>query len=239
MAGIPRPPPRPRRSGGGRDDGDDDTYDDESLGTFEFEMNSAVLADLKRAWINERLAPEILHYEYQFSTVTAHISQKQAELEAQPRTDGQTTEGLFRDFRLMEIERFFFIIRAYHRARLRKLEVNGAHILGDPALVARLSTPELEFATQYLHLTQQHYLRSFVQSLPENFRSLDREGPGQDGFDMVVRPNLSAHVLCRINENIGVFEVNHDRVDLRAGEVVMVPYHAVRTLIYEKRAELL
>ena len=111
-----------------------------------------------------------------------------ARLQAGEAPAQQTAGGLT----WMDLNRAKFLLRAYLRTRLLKIERHVIHIIKESHIFARLSEQEKEFAKEYVGVVESHYNGSVLSDLPDGFRSMltqhDRGEGGGDDFDMGAAP---------------------------------------------------
>ncbi|KAI9673912.1 MAG: GINS complex subunit [Caeruleum heppii] len=197
------------------------------------------LQELTRAWISERVAPEILPYPEALMQRTMDRIRRQIELvemqtgDMDPRTN----------FRLIiiqtELERFKYLIRSFLRARIAKIDRYAFHILSTPAMKARLSTTELQYVTQHQALLQDHYGSSFLRNFPEQLRRLDDTA---GGISMIEQPDLDTAVFCRIlkdSEDPIELKGTGALLDLKRGNIHVIRYSAIREALLRGDVELI
>ena len=163
-------------------------------------VENPALLKLKRALVNEQIAPEILNYE------NAAVSELRERVEQQEAAvndvmDGDASDGdvFTTGLMQMELDRVRFLIRSYLRVRLAKIEKHAFHIMSSAVTSALLSAAERKFAEGFIELTATH-LDGVLATMPERFRELK-------AADMVVEPALSAYVFCRAREDIEDFRL--------------------------------
>lgn len=162
-------------------------------------QEQADLEALTRAWVSERVAPEILPYPSALMTrVTARMRAQIDLVEEQtgcmdPRTS----------FRLIvvqtELERFKYLVRSYLRARIKKIDRCAVHMLAsataEPAGVGdRLSEDEWQYLRRHQALLSNHYAHSFLAAFP---RALQRLDDTAGGISMVEKPEEDKAVFVR------------------------------------------
>ncbi|TPX51486.1 hypothetical protein SeMB42_g00793 [Synchytrium endobioticum] len=192
---------------------------------------------LTHAWVNERCSPELLPYE---STLMANLLEM---LDAQSNNidslrDGKPDNAFLQVLYQQEMERIKFVMRSYLRARLAKIEEHSMHCLREQDYRRRMSPQELAFAERYDEMLQKHYIKS---SLDELHPSLQRLDEATEQSNMVQIPDLDNAVFCRVVQDVGDFQIG-DRgttVTMERGNVYIVKYRAIRTLLADKKVELL
>ncbi|CAN0143938.1 unnamed protein product [Laminaria digitata] len=81
-----------------------------------------------------------------------------------------------------------------------------------------------------------------VEQMPSNFRSLTNTSQEEN---MVQEPNLDTFVVCRAKEDVGLVQIGEasgrdDRsMNLRGGDMFIVRYRPIRTLVLEGRVDLI
>jgi hypothetical protein len=119
---------------------------------------------LKHALMNERAAPELLPYEADL------VERVQLQLDHQEReiaeAERDRARELLRTIFTLELSRVRYMLRAYLRARLLKLERHVMHALDAPGARARLSPLEDAYAEKFLVLQGSHLKRAVADKLP-------------------------------------------------------------------------
>jgi GINS complex subunit 4 len=199
-----------------------------------------VIASLRRAWLNERNAPTLLAYESALVAEARRLVDERADAlaDAPVHSSGAAAmrENLVANLKRMELERVRHILRGYLRARLAKIEKYAIHLLLSPETLALLSAEELDFANGFADLTERHFRAAFLDSIPEIYSDILSEEEG-----MISRPNLEAHVFCRILETFEFFieGAGVDTIEFEEGDIWILRYNTVEPLIAEGRAELI
>jgi len=180
------------------------------------------------AYTNERFAPELLmHRDELVRRVRASVDEQQdriAELgpaDALPRMIYET-----------EVERVSFLLRSYLRSRILKIQSQALFLARDQNAQARLSEPEKTFAGQYAALYQRHVDREAWQlgdtsRLPDDLKQITRVQ------QLATPPNLDSHVFCVATRDCDPFRIegSTEMVDLKRGQVALLPYAPLRPLI--------
>jgi hypothetical protein len=104
-----------------------------------------------------------------------------------------------------ELERMRWIVRAYLRTRLHKLNTYAVAILDSPELKHRLSTAELAYVQGYAALVRDHVSSTVCERFQaggDDFRKL------RDGEDSKLLPSpRDSFVFCRVEEDVGDFDL--------------------------------
>ncbi|KAI9844139.1 MAG: GINS complex subunit [Thelocarpon superellum] len=220
----------------------DDILADVSVETIAQETRD--LQELTRAWVGERAAPEILPYPEALLERTMERIRKQIErVEMQTGVmDPKTNFGVI--ILQTELERFKFLVRAYLRTRLEKIDRHALHILTTPALNARLAAGERQYAATHQQLLHHHYLASFLRDFPDQLRRLDDTA---GGISMMEAPDLESAVFCRVLRDMtppGVLrrhdeDEDEDDVGWKRGDVHVLRYSAIKELVLVGDVELI
>lgn len=149
------------------------------------------------------------------------------------------------NFRLIliqtELERVKFLVRAYLRARMAKIDKHPLYLINNPSALSHLSDPEKAYLRSHLALLNNHYLSSFLRNFPAQLRRLD---DAAGGVSMVEEPDLDSAVFCRVVRELEegeelVVKGTDARVELMKGDVVVVRYRAVRKWVLGGEVELI
>lgn len=98
-----------------------------------------------------------------------------------------------------------WLVRAYLRVRLHKINTNVMSILDSPELAARLSDAELNYAKGYVTLIDAHMTSQMTDRLEQGPAEMRRLRP-DELRKLTPTPNESTHVFCRVLEHIGAFD---------------------------------
>ncbi|KAK4990395.1 GINS complex subunit [Elasticomyces elasticus] len=177
------------------------------------------LQALSRAWVAERVAPELLPYPTDLIDRVMDRIRKQIEL-VEEMTGNMDPKSNFNLIVVQtELERFKFLI--------------DKHALHYFSLAKSQSSLLSQSETQYLHhhasLLSSHYNASFLSSFPQNLQRLDDTA---GGISMIDQPDEDTAVFCRILRDAGTIEVHGEQgsgeVELRRGDVWVVRWSAVK-----------
>ncbi|KAF2800592.1 GINS complex, Sld5 component [Melanomma pulvis-pyrius CBS 109.77] len=200
------------------------------------------LQELTRAWVAERVAPELLpHPEALMERVLGRI-RKQIEL-VEDQTGNMDPRANFTLIVVQtELERFKFLVRSFLRARIKKIDTHPLHTLNQHAASTAtsaplLSTAEYQYLTQHQALLSQHYATSFLGQFPAALQQLD----DTTGISMVDKPDEDAAVFCRALREVGeVFvEGTEKRFEIKRGDVWVVRWSVVRDWVRSGDVELI
>lgn len=156
-----------------------------------------------QAFANERLSPEVLPYEHDLvSRVRDALARHDAAAADLERAHGDAAKPATVAC-AAAMSRCKYLLAAYHRARLHKVEACAAALLDTPGALdgnggaALLSPAEAAHARDYFLVTGRHLKQAAARRLPPQFDSLVRQSAASSGRDMVSGPNLDVHVVVR------------------------------------------
>lgn len=194
---------------------------------------------LQRVWRNEKAAPEILPYE---KLLVDRIREQILLMEdTLPTFAGETSDELKLSMYRMDIDRTMFLLRAYLRIRLLKIEQFAMHILRTEELWERLSEQEQDYAQRYIDTLQKHMEQSVLSKLPFGYQSMLRQATSSEEDDMIPEPQLDTFVFCRSKGPVGSLQLDDkgdEVVDLMADDLYILRYRPVRRLLETDRIEL-
>ena len=203
---------------------------------------------MKRAYVNEKCAPEILPFELDLMRrVTESVETQESTVAASRAAAGSgassATDDLTAHVHHAELNRIRFLMRAYYRTRLRKIETHAVHCLKEPDVLARLSDLERAFASDYANVVEEHF-SSVLGQMPDGYESMVQQIIEEDGaFDMVPEPNADAHVFCRVRETRRDVMLDPDdpenTMDLERDDILLIRYRLIKTLMEEEVVDLM
>ncbi|KAF5193661.1 Dna replication complex gins protein sld5 [Thalictrum thalictroides] len=186
---------------------------------------------LKRAWRNEKAAPEIL----QFESNLVQRSKEQIQLmeETVEEYDGNGTDPLTVSLYQMDLDRTQFLLRSYLRIRLQKIEKYPTHISKTDTW-SRLSEQEQKFAKRCMDDMEKHLTQSVLSRLPYGYQSILKQSISSEEDDMVPEPQLDTFVFCKSKVSLGAYQLDEsgeDIVDFVANDLYVLRYKPVKPLI--------
>lgn len=199
---------------------------------------------LKRAWRNEKAAPEILRFE------THLIDRVAGQLQLMEETVDDFVESgidpLTVSLYQMDLDRTQFLLRSYLRIRLQKIEKFMFHILKTNELHDRLSKQEKNFTRRYSEVIGKHLEESVLLNLPDNYQSLLRQSTTSEEDDMVPEPQMDAFVVCRAREYVGPSELQDSNkslatdllMEMEPGELFFIPFKRIKKLLENGKVDL-
>lgn len=203
-----------------------------------------LLLEMRSVMLNEEFSPEILQYATDTVTgVQGLVSEQEDALDAIEfgGTGFETPTGFEVHIKRMEIDRVNYLLRAYFRVRIKKIERSVLYVFkdkGENDTFDKLSEAEKKFAKSYVDLVEGHFNRSFLSMLPEKLRKLDKDG----NCHHAVPPNLDKFAFCRMRNTIGAYavsdEATDDDIELNEGDILCTRYSRIRELLIRGDAEL-
>ncbi|MCJ1393990.1 GINS complex subunit [Xylographa bjoerkii] len=188
------------------------------------------LQALTRAWVNERVAPEVLPWpEELMGRVMRGVAKLIERVEEQTATMDPKTNFLVVIMQT-ELERWKFLVRSFLRARIAKIDKHILHYLS-PTQRTRLSTSEIQYATTHQTLLHAHYHSSFLAQFPVGLQKLDDTA---GGIAMVEVPDAEKAVFVRgLRPDPVRVSVEGTEMDFQVGrgEVVVVRWSAVKSAV--------
>ncbi|KAK7381744.1 hypothetical protein VNO80_00291 [Phaseolus coccineus] len=199
---------------------------------------------LKRAWRNEKAAPEILRFEFHL------ISRVKEQIQLMEETVEEKSSGgnnpLSVSLYQMDLDRTLFLLRSYLRIRIQKIEKYMFHILKTEELWNRLSKDEKDFARTCTSDLNQHLEETVLSKLPENYQSVLKQSVISEEDDMVPEPELDTFVLCRSKEYLTGIQLEDGPADDRSKLFEMEPgvlhficYKSIKALVESGKIDLL
>ncbi|QCE02268.1 GINS complex subunit 4 [Vigna unguiculata] len=202
---------------------------------------------LKRAWRNEKAAPEILRYEsHLISRVKEQIELMEETVEEKSSVGN---DPLSVSLYQMDLDRTLFLLRSYLRIRIQKIEKYMFHILKTEELWNRLSKDERDFARTCTSDLNQHLEETVLSKLPENYQSVLKQSVISEEEDMVPEPQLDTFVLCRSKEYLTGIQLEDGPADdrqflsklfeMEPGVLHFICYRSIKALVESGKIDLL
>ncbi|RWR82567.1 DNA replication complex GINS protein SLD5 [Cinnamomum micranthum f. kanehirae] len=186
---------------------------------------------LKRAWRNEKAAPEILSF--QANLVQRSREQIQLLEETVEELSGNASDDLIISLYQMDLDRALFLLRSYLRVRLQKIEKYMLHI-SKTQLWNRLSEQEQKFAEKCTDIMEKHLQQSVLARLPYGYQSILKQSISSEEDDMVPEPQLDTFVFCKSKGSVGAFQLDDtgdEIVDLVADDLYVLRYKSIKGLV--------
>ncbi|GBG31710.1 DNA replication complex GINS protein SLD5 [Hondaea fermentalgiana] len=186
---------------------------------------------LRRALLNEKGAPELLHYE---ALLVKHLKEavdRQQEVvdELQTNVSNMMRSMMYQ----MELDRVNYLIVEYLRTRLRKIERHAFFIIKHEEMRDRLSEAELRFAQRFADLQASHLRKLALSKMPEVHQKLDDQNNQVNMSTLIFpEPDLDSFVICQVLDDIGDIELEENNiVSMNAGELVAIRYWPIRDFV--------
>eukprot|EP00268_Persea_americana_P060907 TRINITY_DN7638_c0_g1_i1.p1 TRINITY_DN7638_c0_g1~~TRINITY_DN7638_c0_g1_i1.p1 ORF type:complete len:221 (-),score=40.43 TRINITY_DN7638_c0_g1_i1:276-938(-) len=186
---------------------------------------------LKRAWRNEKAAPEILTF--QANLVQRSREQIQLLEETVEELSGNASDDLIISLYQMDLDRTLFLLRSYLRVRLQKIEKYMLHI-SKTQLWNRLSEQEQKFAEKCTDIMEKHLQQSVLARLPYGYQSILKQSISSEEDDMVPEPQLDTFIFCKSKGSVGAFQLDDtgdEIVDLVADDLYVLRYKSIKGLV--------
>ncbi|XP_027090826.1 DNA replication complex GINS protein SLD5 [Coffea eugenioides] len=194
---------------------------------------------LKRAWQNEKAAPQILRFE------AALIQRSREQIKLMEETVGEFTRNgidpLTVSLYQMDLDRTIFLLRSYLRTRLQKIEKYVFHIQKTAELWNRLSRQEKRFAERCIEDMEKHLDQSVLSKLPSSYKSHLKQSSSSEEDDMVPEPRLDTYVICRSKRFLGAFQLDdsaEEPVNIEADDLYALPYKSIKPLVETGQIDL-
>tara|TARA_B110000003_G_scaffold22398_1_gene21583 strand:- start:8450 stop:9274 length:825 start_codon:yes stop_codon:yes gene_type:complete len=216
-----------------------------------FEPVTSPVMRLKRAWVRERLAPEMMTREDALvEAVKTAVEAQERALTRRAETRAErgggaedASEKLMDNVMWVEVNRIKYLLREYARTRLRKIEAHAFYFMrteeGQERLSERLSEAEQKYVWEYANAVREHY-ENVLKELPDGYRhpvnefATDEEG----GSAMISKPKTDSFVFFRFREDVVNFvtgeddDGNTDSVDLKRGAILLAKYSMFKDLLH-------
>ena len=210
-----------------------------TTGTADASVMNADYVTLKRAWMNEQRAPELLPYESEAVENILNSLRPQWTLISARQAQWTGRDSHIRDLLTMEADRVGYILKSYLRVRLYKIQHYARHYLMTGQHL--LSSAELSFAKNILSISEEAFKTMFLRHLPQDdeyFQSL--VASDDPGGDMIRRPNLERVVFIKVNDSVGTISVGGaDTVTIEKDRNYIARYDLVREFLHDKRINLI
>ena len=200
---------------------------------------------LRRAWLNEKAAPEVLGFKRELvERLQEEVHGREDFLE---NNDFGPEHELLRTMHLMDLNRVRYVLRAYVRTRLLKIEGNALQIVSS-GLMDMLSAKEKAHVEEYTNTIGEFFdssvlanIRKLTHGLNNYDSMLSEQMPQEDREekDMIPGPDLDAHVFAQALETIEKRVVDGEELEMGKGEVYVTRYRTVRDLLHEDRVCLI
>ncbi|KAK4269236.1 hypothetical protein QN277_022422 [Acacia crassicarpa] len=199
---------------------------------------------LKRAWRNEKAAPDILRFETDLIGRIREQIQLMEETAEEKSAAG--VDPLSLSLYQMDLDRAQFLLRSYLRIRIQKIEKFVFHIAKTEELWNKLSREEKNFARRCTEDLKQHLEDSVLSKLPENYQSFQKQSVISEEDDMIPEAQLDTFVVCRSKEYLTGIQLEDGPVDDRSmlfemepGVLYFICYKSIKALVESGKIDLL
>ncbi|KAI3383648.1 hypothetical protein SNEBB_009237 [Seison nebaliae] len=214
--------------------------------TEECVTSEQVYHSMKRAWINERMAPELLPYS---NTSVDCILQLISSIEKQIGSNTKKYENEFAmGIKQLESQRLHYILSGYLRKRLEKIERFAARVLDidrkNPD-IKLLSSEEVIYAEQYIANMGKMFEDSVLSHLPSMLQGIDL-------LSITEKPNLNKFIIGRCNEDINNFDTRWNPnendenlpesdylINMSKDDQFIISYKKIRPQLFENKFYLI
>ena len=197
-------------------------------------------------WLNEKAAaPEGLGFKRELvERLQEEVHSREDFLE---NNDFGPEHELLRTMHLMDLNRVRYVLRAYLRTRLLKIEGNALQIVSS-GLMDMLSAKEKAHVEEYTNTIGEFFdssvlanIRKLTHGLNNYDSMLSEQMPQEDREekDMIPGPDLDEHVFAQALETIEKRVVDGEELEMGKGEVYVTRYRTVRDLLHEDRVCLI
>ncbi|CAL9162334.1 DNA replication complex GINS protein SLD5-like [Musa acuminata AAA Group] len=193
---------------------------------------------IKRAWRNEKAAPEILQFEGPL------VLRVREQIQLLEETVEESTENGSNDLVVslyqMDLDRTLFLLRSYLRIRLQKIEKYMIHI-SKTNLWNRLSEQEKKFTKRCTEIMEKLLEQSVLSRLPYGYESFLKQSISSEEDDMVPEPQLDTFVFCKAKDAVGAFQLDDsgdEIVDLVADDLYVIRYKSIKGLVEAGQIDL-
>ena len=123
---------------------------------------------------NERMAPELLPFQFSLVETILRLIKSKEEFIAQKQLSSDPDDRFNVNIYKMELERVKFIVKSYLRSRLAKIERHILYLI-EKDRSELLSQAEQIFAFNLLESRKEHYKASFFNKVPRELNVLEQE----------------------------------------------------------------
>ncbi|KAG8462435.1 hypothetical protein KFE25_012255 [Diacronema lutheri] len=188
---------------------------------------------LMQAYVNEKCAPHILPYEQQLAGIIVELVGLQEE-----KMGGElSASDPRRPYYELELERMRWLLRAYLRTRLLKINTHAFTILLSPELKSRLTAAEVEYAEGYVTLVEEHVKASVTGRLKAGDDNCHVLAPSD--LALLLPRQHDGVVFCRIDADAGQVDLglSAGSAELRRGDIVASSFSDVEPLLLSAGAD--
>jgi GINS complex subunit 4 len=191
--------------------------------------NSRHVETLRKAWINENCAPELLPLTEEIEDSMCALIEKLSEWDSEQELSRSNNQVIVDQLKIMEVERIKYMLKKYTSERLKKIDKFCSSLVKKQDEI-RMSEYELEYLESIYSLYVEHI--SGVLSRNDDF-VLDEK--------MVIKANDYKAVFVRVCEDIdGEISFGVDKTfEAKKGDIYIIPYLYISNYISSGEMELL
>lgn len=209
------------------------------------------LTKLKRAWLAERMAPDVLPYQTELlGRMSERITQQMEFIEERSLTVVDEPDVKIHLLVVeSELERIKFLMRGYLRARLAKFDKYAIHILKsidqqdgdddhhlDRNYARNLSRSELKYIARQVTILSRLHGVQFLDSFPQGLEVID---DGMGSRPVVQKPDFDKTVCIYVDETIPTpILAGTDELDMEKGNVYAIRYSAIEPFVRDGSVRL-
>ncbi|KAJ1461821.1 hypothetical protein M885DRAFT_476623, partial [Pelagophyceae sp. CCMP2097] len=201
---------------------------------------------LIRVWRSEEACPEVLSWRGDLFDELQQLAESQEDSVEATKSSGTANvdDALFlAPMYEKDLARVRYVLGAYVRCRLAKIQRHAGHIATDEVAMARLSDGEQRYCERYLAIVAKHHRAALLSDLPPMFSD---GAIGEDGAAVrdegcpallaraVTRPfDLNQFVFARVTADLGDVVIDDETEAtqyLGLGDVHVLRYDPVKTL---------
>jgi GINS complex subunit 4 len=198
------------------------------------------LGELRVSWCNEKRSPELLPFAAEAVDQVSILVRSQHDVVAD--ADSPRHKDM-RDIVQLDADRAEFIIKAYLRIRLVKIQKYASYYIEKES--HKLSPSERTFAIKLVSIQAAHFKSSFLHCLPPNDDFQSISNPNDISGNMLASPDLSCFVFINVlNDNephlsshniVCGTKTNTYTLTLNKGSSYLVKYADVRGLLEQSK----
>ncbi|KNH08468.1 hypothetical protein XU18_1037 [Perkinsela sp. CCAP 1560/4] len=199
----------------------------------------SLMSAMHMLWHNERVCFDILPYDKEVvEGVIREINEREEAAQGKPLPDTTLPFNPF-DVILYELSRAKYVMADYLRIRLEKISACIHTLLGDEVRLRRLSPQEKQWATTYAQIEHTCMLENGLANLPVSLRRLTPNPPLGEGSEIHVEPPKHHYVFVRVLQHVGQYDIGGTIQELSKGDLYVLQYAVVESLLLSGKVQLL
>ncbi|KAI6653649.1 DNA replication complex GINS protein SLD5 [Oopsacas minuta] len=180
---------------------------------------------LVKAWRNELFAPDVLSYKGDYVECMLEVVKAMED-----SLRGSEVPEIVRSLHQLELERVRYVLSAYLRKRLEKIEKYADYNTVED--IDNLSGEERIFIREYIENMDRLFENVALRHMPPMVRNLDKD-------KAKVTPNLDEFVFIRANEDVGGVMIDDEAVNFDKNSIHILRYSEVKSVIEKGRVDLI